>query len=201
MIWKSSANCLKQPSKTHIDIISGTAAKTLIIGLQGFSAISALLMGIILPKSDKYADLVSISYVFVPLTIFGLFRLPIAFWLSDDYSFANFNAVNGEITKTETLNYKRSAVHARSISTESLLKAETSTPPRREEEETFHQTNSWRGSLVRTIFMAILLPLWGITLFYLTPLNGRIYTTTNLFINVFYLTWLSITIIIMGTYF
>jgi hypothetical protein len=198
MIRKSSANCLRPPSKTHIDIISGTTAKTLIIGVQGFSAISALLMGVIRPKSYKYADLVSISYVFVPLTIFGLFRLPVAFWLSDDYSFADFN---GKSTEMETLSSKRPAAHARSISTESLLEAETSTPPREGEEETFYPTNSWRGFLVRTIFMGILVLLWGVALFYITPWNGRIYTTTNLFINVFYLMWLSTTVIIVGTYF
>jgi hypothetical protein len=201
MIWKSSANCLRQPSKTHIDIISGTAAKTLVIGLQGFSAIYAFLLGIIRPKSYKYADLVSISYVFVPLTIFGLFRLPIAFWLSDDYSFANFNSLNGKSTKMETLSSKRPAAHARSISTESPLEAETSTPSGEGEGETFYPTNSWRGFLVRTIFMGILVLLWGITLFYMTPLNGRIYTTTTLFINVFYFMWLSTAITIMGTYF
>ncbi len=201
MISKSIIYCLRQPSRTHIDIMSGTAAKTLVVGLQGFSAIYALLMGVIRPGSNEYANLVSISYVFVPLTIFGLFRLPIAFWLSEDYSFANFDTLDGKSMEMETLSSKRPVAHARSISAEGLLEVETSNSLGEGEEETFYPVKSWHGFLVRAIFMVMLALLWGITLFYMTPWNGRTYTATNLFINVFYLLWLSTSIIIMGTYF
>ncbi|KAG9245552.1 hypothetical protein BJ878DRAFT_11396 [Calycina marina] len=101
MIAKSSAHCLRQPSKIHIIFISGTAAKTVVIWLHVISAINALIMGIVRPTSYKYADLVSISYVFVPMTISGIFRLPIAFCLSDNYSFANFNKLDGAVSLSE----------------------------------------------------------------------------------------------------
>jgi len=87
------------------------------------------------------------------------------------------------------------------MSTEDLPEADTSTPPEEAEDESFYPTNSWRGFLVRTIFMGILALLWVIALLYMIPGNGRRYTATNLFINVFYFIWLSGSIIIMGKYF
>ncbi|KUJ12844.1 uncharacterized protein LY89DRAFT_755949 [Mollisia scopiformis] len=153
MIWSSRLHCRIPPSQTHIDIISGSAAATLVVALQGISAIYALLMGVIFPKSYSYGDTVSISKVFIPLTIFGLFRLPIAFWLSDDYKFS----------------FSKSATANASISIERLSEAEMLTSDGEQEEGAFHRTSSWRGYLHRTIFMGILVALWGITMYYISP--------------------------------
>jgi len=79
MITKSDEYCLRKPAHTHIDFFSGTSAKTLIVALQGVEALYTLLLGITSPKSNKYANLVAFNFVFTPLAIFGLLRLPVAF--------------------------------------------------------------------------------------------------------------------------
>jgi hypothetical protein len=201
MIRASVAYCERMPSKTYIKILSGTAAKTLIIGVQGLTAVYTLLMGVIHPNHDKYANLVSVRYIFTPLTIFGLLRLPIAFWLSEDYSFGNSKTLNDQSIEMErVIMTPKRPDHARTISTVALLEGDCPSPPREIEEESFHPTNSWRGYLTRAVFLGILISFWGITLFYMTPYNGLIFTATNLFLNLFYLIWLSATIVITGLY-
>jgi len=199
MIRNSREYCLRQPARTHIDFFSGTAAKTLIVTLQGFQAIYTLLLGITSPKSNKYANLMAFSYIFVPLAIFGLLRLPVAFWLAEDYSFANFDTRETSDTSIESLQeneQKRAIASETEYSTTSLLGLDSVA-----EEDSFHSANSWRGIAVRAFFLALLTPLWGITLYYLSPSNGRVYTTTTLLINLFYLTFLTGTILILLIYF
>lgn len=197
MIRKSREYCLREPARTHIGFFSGTAAKTLIVTLQGFQAIYALLLGITSPKSNKYDDLVAFNYIFVPLAIFGLLRLPVAFWLAEDYSFANFNTRETSDTSTESLQeneQKRAITSETEYSTTGLLGLNSVA-----EEDSFHSANSWRGIAARAFFPTLLTPLLGITLYYLS--HGRVYTTTTLLINLFYLMFLTGAILILLIYF
>jgi hypothetical protein len=72
--------------RPHIDLLSGSAAKTLIVTLQGVQALYAVAMSV---HSSRYVANTYLGNVFLPLAIFGLLRLPAALWMSDDVSYSN----------------------------------------------------------------------------------------------------------------
>jgi len=52
IIRKSRGHCLRKPAKKHVELISGTTAKNLIITLQGLQAIYTLVLGILSPGTS-----------------------------------------------------------------------------------------------------------------------------------------------------
>ncbi|KAF2093223.1 hypothetical protein NA57DRAFT_48585, partial [Rhizodiscina lignyota] len=189
MIEESSNYHLRLPAKTHIDLISGTAAKTLIVTLQGVQSIYTLTMGMAHPGSNNYGYSVSIQSVFLPLAIFGLFRLPVACWLAEDYSFANFDMLNLSCAQRASLELKQTT---RAI--ESLLPAR---------EDTFLPTKSIQGILVRTTCITVLIIFWGFAAYYIIPFQGTTndFSVTTLLIDIFYLFFLTVTIAVLSYYF
>jgi hypothetical protein len=200
MIWKSRRFCTRPPTKTRIDFFSGTAAKTLIVALQGIQAIYQLIMGMVEPEAKKYADLLAFQAIFNPLSIIGLFRLPVALWLTEDYAYANLNDASETPHghRLDAIKYAAVPQHEkRPESTTTLALFEVSSI---ELSNAFHPANNWRGWLIPAAFSVPLVGLWGMTLFYITPLNGRLYTTTNFMVNFFYLVFLTGCISISSTY-
>jgi hypothetical protein len=199
MIQKSRGYCLREPAHTHIDLVSGTSAKTLVVTLQGVEAIYTILLGIAEPRWNEYARTLAFNHIFGPLAVFGLLRLPAAFWMTEDYSFANFDTLETTYTNVEILQEdgKKQAITSEveyHTTNRSALEALS-------EAELFHPASSWRGIAVRTFFLALLFPLWGITVYYISPLNGVTYTTTTLLVNILYLIFLSVAIMILVIYF
>jgi hypothetical protein len=74
------------PSRTRISFFSATSAKTLTITLQGVQAIYCLLV-----RPLDWGVAMAIDSIFFPLALLGLLRLPAAIWLTEDYSYADYN--------------------------------------------------------------------------------------------------------------
>jgi len=177
MISTSRANCIQQPTKTHVELVSGTSLKTLIVGLQGISAVATPSMGIFHSETHSYSDTISISTIFIPLAVFGLFRLPVAYWLSDDFSFVSLE----DRVEMDSTNARSSLLTDRSTKNDSY-------PP-----------NSWRGLLARSIFMGMLIICWAITVLDMTPLGGAgLFSNKSLCIGISYVYWLTATLLITG---
>jgi hypothetical protein len=81
MITESVSSLARQPRGTHMQLLSLSAMKTVVVTFQGVQAIHALFLGV--SDGNSFADTVSIGTIFFPLATFGLLRLPAAFWLTD----------------------------------------------------------------------------------------------------------------------
>jgi hypothetical protein len=198
MIGKGRAYCIKLPSTSRATLLSSSSVKTLIVTLQGAQAIYTLIRGL---KTGTYAYTISIDSIFFPLAVFGLLRLSAALWLTDDYHYAELEDL--ETITTSSLEASTSVsrlapfLEVQSKASTGLLEfSDTSSG------EYFHPTKSWRGVLYRFFFLLPILGLWTICSLYVLPWNiRRTFSATSFVLVLFYLFFLSATIIIFAFYF
>lgn len=117
-----------------------------------------------------------ISYVFFPLAIFGLIRLPAALWLTEEYGYH-------ECEESEPPCQKHS---------ESSLSSHKQP----------HPQSSWRGILVRAFFVGVLIVLVVLTLcfFILNFKSGTRISSAAFVSQLFYLFFLTSTFAIISTF-
>lgn len=202
MIQKSREYCLRTPRRKHIDLLSGTTAKTVIVTLQGVQAIYNLVVGVqnATPQTNAYAYAIAVNGVFVPLTIVGLFRLLPAFWLAEDYSFANFEGSNHSTIETEPIQSGNIPADDKLNPDATLTFPLSSVVNAMAEEDNFSPSKSWRGMLIRALFFFPLLSLLALIVYYSTPQTGTAWTTTALLLNLFYLILLLVGVAIFARY-
>jgi hypothetical protein len=203
MIQKSREHCLRTPRLKHIDLLSATAAKTVIVTLQGIQAIYSLTVGTqtTTPESNVYGNAVALNTIFVPLAILGLFRLLPAFWLAEDYSFANFEGENNSTAKAEQIRINDNITGDESKPGFSLtISSGPNTHATTADEDNFYSPKSWRGILVRASFWFPLLFFLIMIIYYATPKTGTAWSTTGLLDNLFYLVILAGTVVIFPRY-
>lgn len=87
MMRNSQRLCVRSPPKALQRLISTATLKTIIVALQGMSAIDILFNNI--SGFDDWA----LDDVFLPLAITGLWRLPAAYWLTEDHAFAQWGDI------------------------------------------------------------------------------------------------------------
>ena len=202
MIQQSRKYCLREPRQKHIDVFSVTAAKTVIVTLQGIQAIYSLVVGVqkSTPESNAFANSIALDYVFVPLAIVGLFRLVPAFWLANDYSFANIEIVNNPTVETELVQNNSNATDDKSKLDTTLTFSLHSGVTGMVDEDCFIPSKSWRGISVRALFFIPLLFILILITYYSTPQSGTAWTTTTLLVSLFYLILLSVGVVIFFAY-
>ena len=198
MVGRSRAYCTKLPDSSRATLLSGSSIKTLIITLQGAQALYTLVEGL---KNGIYGSTVAIDSIFFPLAVFGLVRLSAALWLTDDYHYAE--AEDLKIATTSNLEASTSTskltpyAEAQTMSSMGLLEI-ADTPSR----DYFRPTNSWRGVLTRVFFLLPIMGLWIICCLYVLPWRNRTFSTiTTLISALFYLFFLSASIVIYSLYF
>lgn len=88
MMIESRAYCLRTPRLFRAKVLSPSGGKTLLVTLQGMQALWVLIHG---ATKTSYGQTVATNTIFLPVAVFGLFRLPAAFWLVDDYTYADID--------------------------------------------------------------------------------------------------------------
>ncbi|KAI1373491.1 hypothetical protein F4677DRAFT_217380 [Hypoxylon crocopeplum] len=196
MIALSSPHCTHLPEHARISVYSSEFLKTVIVTLQGTQAIVAL--GVSLAggssSSDGFVQFMGVDLIFFPLAFIGLVRLFCAFWLTDDFAYL---LPEHRSTLVEAVPMtKRSDSR---VSLDSLLHDVPAEPF--STEDMFLPTSDWRSRVFRAVF---LLPTIGLLviclLFLIQPGGGKEFTTTALLVALFYLIFLSATLVVCGYY-
>jgi hypothetical protein len=177
--------------------------KTVVITIQGVQAIIVLLKGF---SDNVFISNIAIDTIFFPLAVLGLLRLFAAFWLTENYFYAELEdrsmAPAWKRTPSspgsQTMPYLLS--ETRTTSEMELLDPADYSPATR-----FHPVSSWRGRLFRFIFLLPIICLWIMTLMFIIPSGngqGVIYLSpTLLLVNIFYLFFLTVTLVTYIYYF
>jgi hypothetical protein len=185
------------PSRARIGFFSATSVKTLIIALQGVQAIYCLLI-----KPLNWGVAMAVDSVFFPLAVFGLLRLPAALWLTEDYSYADYNndvkipqvpASNSDSMVRQSED--RPSTQPRTLWTMGLLDA---LPP--SSVKSMYAAQNWRGIIVRVLFLLPLASFALISIFFTFPRSGVTFTVTALCLNLFYTIFLCASATILSTY-
>jgi hypothetical protein len=185
------------PSRTRISLLSATSAKTLTITLQGVQSIYSLLI-----KPRNWGFVMALDSVFFPLAVLGLLRLPAALWLTEDFSYADYNKdveiLRAPVSISDSTVHQSqdpSSTQSKTLLTMGLLDVESSSL-----NDSMHPTQSWRGIFVRVLFLLPLTGLFMTSLFFTFPRKGVGFTLTGLFLNVFYTIFLCASVTIFSIY-
>ena len=203
MMLKSRVFCTRIPSLRRISFTSISAATTLIVTIQGVQSVYSPMAGFF---DGDYAFSLAFNSIFYAIAFLGLMRLPAAFWLTDDYSYMDINRMQSsrgeEVDGVEMEAVTTKPGSASTLSAVGLLDLGSglSISP----EEMFHPSNSWRGILIRMIF---LIPLIGsvalstASIVQSQPGYGLFFTGTHLALVAFYLILILGVILIVSVYF
>jgi hypothetical protein len=103
IMLRSRAWIVKLPRQTYVPLLSASSFTTAVLTLQG--VLAGFLIFASLNPQTTYHLAQGLPSVFIPLAILGLMRLPVALWLSDDYTFLDLahNGSSNESHITETL--------------------------------------------------------------------------------------------------
>lgn len=184
----------------HIKIVSKTFIETIIITAQGFQAIYDL------AKGTQGGWQVSIATIFYPLTIFGLLRLPAAYWLSDEgcYSHVTSKETDRELmedgsiaSEEEKQALSSPRVFPISSSSTGLMLHPDHTAPF---EAHSYPSNNWRGKAIRTFFLSCNFIIAAAATRYVAPWTQSVLTITAFF-QILQILYLALsTFLIMGFY-
>jgi hypothetical protein len=129
------------PSRNRISWASGSVLHTLIVTLQGIQAVYVVVYN---STDDDAVSGHPISYVFFPLAILGLLRLPAALWLTAEYGYRECEDLALQNVCDEVEMNLLSQERAPPID-DTLISRQ------------FHPQRSWRGIAVRAGFLGVLL--------------------------------------------
>ena len=195
MMIHSRHYCQKQPRSGRTAFFSASTTKTIIIGLQGvqgvFNPIDSL------NTQFNFATSLAVDSVFLPLAVIGLLRLPVALWLTDEYSYISYDSdavhdSKGAVVESIPLSEKQRTLSG------TLIKDPTFTP-----EEYFQSPHTFWAWPPRLILMTFLAFVWAVAIIYMSPLgrgSGN-FSATTLITGTFYVVFLGGTILICGAYF
>ncbi|KAH8796078.1 hypothetical protein F5882DRAFT_477998 [Hyaloscypha sp. PMI_1271] len=172
MMKQSRTFCTRLPAHNRTSILSGSSIKTVLAALQGAQAISTLCVGW---RSGHQALSIALPTIFLPCAIFGLFRLPAALWLSDEYGYADIGSWDACVI-SELLESPRQIAE---------LPDRIQRPP----------SSTWRSIAVKILYIAPLIGLLALLVLYFVPLqHHQVWTITDLVTQLFYLCFLLTTI-------
>ncbi|KAI2466896.1 hypothetical protein F4781DRAFT_334888 [Annulohypoxylon bovei var. microspora] len=197
MITLSYPYCVHLPQHSRITLFSGEFIKTVIVTLQGVQTIVALglALGDSSQSSDGFVTFMGVDLIFFPLAFIGLVRLFCAFWLTDDFAYSTTQSgSNGSALQAIT-----SKDGERRVSLDSLLHEDLSAPVVKEDR--FLPTSYWASRVFRAVFLLPTLLLLAICLlFIIQPRGGKEFTVTAFLVALFYLIFLSTTVLVCSYY-
>lgn len=189
------------PKKAHVGFLSASLPQTTIVTLQGVQALYQLLA-----NSQNFATNLSsiLPTLFLPLALFGLIRLPAAYWLTEEYAFADVrdgklydqsalvtDSTSSPATLTransnESQALTRSGVH--SDQSTSRLQLGIFLEPVQDLSTEYYPPSNWRGVSMRILFLLLALGTVALSIYYVEmasqPDGG--YSVTGLCMLVFY---------------
>jgi hypothetical protein len=101
MMMRSRSFCIYAPSRSYVDMLSGSAATTLIVTLQGAQALYVVISSQF-SSENSYRFNVSLATMFQPFAILGLLRLPAALWMSDDHAYKYRDTTEAMVVRTRS---------------------------------------------------------------------------------------------------
>jgi hypothetical protein len=87
MVISSMSYLVQIPQKAHVNVFSITMLKTVIVSLQGVSALYSLIGALTGSVSKGGLSGLGVDTVFFPLAVLGLLRLCAAAWLTEDFAY------------------------------------------------------------------------------------------------------------------
>ncbi|KAI1406129.1 hypothetical protein F4819DRAFT_286954 [Hypoxylon fuscum] len=195
MVNLSSPYCTHLPEHTHMTLLSREFLKTVIITLQGTQAVVALGMALGgKSASDGFVTYMGVDLIFFPLAYIGLLRLFCAFWLTDEFAYTSLNSKKPIEEAPTTAKFDDAR-----ISLDSLL--DNGSADRIHKETRFLPTSFWASKIFRAAYLLPILGLWTIViLFLIQPGGGKEFTLTSFLVALFYLVFLSVSIVLCGYY-
>jgi hypothetical protein len=200
MMLKSRAFCTRIPSLRRISFTSISAATTLIVTIQGVQSVYSPIAGFV---DGDYAFSLAFPSVFNAIAFLGLMRLPAALWLTDDYSYMDINRVERS-REEEVDGVEMEVVMAKPGSASALGLLHQDSGNYLSLEEMFYPSNSWRGILIRMVFLIPLIGSVALTtasIVHSQPGYGQFFTGTHLALAAFYLILIIGVIVIVSGYF
>jgi hypothetical protein len=189
MIQSSVRLLTQKKRRSHVEIMSISAFKTIIVTFQGVQALTSLLYTVAGRQSFGYT--VSFDTLFFPLATFGLLRLPAALWLSDEKVYHSEDELSTS-HKTQTTG---AAEKCQPFAILSNVHEECVQPE-------LYPMRGWRGIAVRLFFVLMVSLLWTISLVELIPLqSGTNFSALTAFsLNILYFFFLSVTMSALAFY-
>ncbi|EPE30281.1 hypothetical protein GLAREA_13004 [Glarea lozoyensis ATCC 20868] len=178
MMELSREFCTRIPQRSHVKLVSKTTVETVIIFMQGVQAAIDMVNG----SSGGWTT--SIATVFYPLTLFGLLRIPAAFWLSDE---GTYTSVHSEETDPVFREHDEQLLIVERVMSDgnksaiemlSARKTGLTLHPIHTQRYQSHPRNHWRGRVVRGLYLVWLLFLAGLSLMFFFPRPTRRGTIT-----------------------
>jgi hypothetical protein len=199
IITRSRRFCVRPPARSYVDLLSSSAAKTLIVTLQGIQALYEVLGS--LSMDSQYYISINLGSVFLPLAILGLLRLPAALWITDDLVYTDKDTM-----ELWTANLIQDINISKHDEISELTKAATSLVVEPQDDVSpvrFRAVNGIHGVTVRIIYLATIMALTGFTAYSTLPSGHRknYQTATGFTLPLFFDTILLPTIFIFLFYF
>jgi hypothetical protein len=201
MIAATSSYCLLKPQTSHLDLLSTTSLKTVIVTMQGAAALYSLIGGITYSGAiDAPIAKMGLDVIFSPLAVIGLLRLCAATWLTEDFAYTNLENLvhiplrNGGMLDEDSL---------LQFSTDDDLDPWLVAPAETGYDFT-RPNSSWSSCAFRIFYMSLCVGIWSISLLSLVfSLQGQNLSLsfTSLLVSLFYLIFMTISCLIYAMYF
>lgn len=202
MVTSAALHCTRLPEHSRVELMSVAMLKTLIVTLQGVSALYSLVGN--LAGVDVYMAYMGVDSIFFPLAIIGLLRLCAAFWLTDDFAYALRNDIQLKpLPRTSKIVDGRKVQLVDSADMlDPLIAASLST-------HYFKSTSYWPSWIFRAFFLLVLAGVWFISFTSVAPFTvvgvniywDSYFTTTSFLAAIFYFILLTISTILYAYYF
>ncbi|PVI04968.1 hypothetical protein DM02DRAFT_585181 [Periconia macrospinosa] len=203
MVFEAAPYKLRCPGLTHVQIMSVAMLKTIIVTMQGVSALYSL---VALPTGATTLNFqwnMGVDMIFLPLSILGLLRLCAATWLTEDFMYASHDDKMGEVVPQRsptiiTINNS----NTRFTNSHRALDPFPITPL--QARARFKSPSSWSSRTFRGTYLLIIGGVWAISLMDFMPgvyLSFTFLTTTSFLAGLFYFIFLTVSIILYTFYF
>jgi hypothetical protein len=200
LVAATSSYCLLKPQTSHLDLLSTTSLKTVIVTMQGAAALYSLVGGITDSGAiDPIANM-GLDVIFSPLAIIGLLRLCAATWLTEDFAYTNLGNLvhiplrNGGMFDEDGI---------LQFSTDDDLDPWLVAPAETRYDFT-RPNSSWSSCAFRAFYLSLCVGIWSISLLSLVfPLQDPYYSLsfTSLLVSLFYLIFMTTTCLLYAMYF
>jgi hypothetical protein len=203
MVAASAPHCLRYPEGTHVEVASLPMLKTIIITLQGVSALYVLIGAMSGAELPGDAIGFGIDTLFFPLAILGLLRLCAATWLTEDFVYQRDGLRNVTPIETATQVHQRITSKDNDIELDDHSRALDPLMSSPFTSRGFKSpTNSWSSRFFRIFFLLLLGGVWTIALLIAVPVFGDLwFTTTTFLLGLFYFMFITVSLVLYTFYF
>ncbi|CAI6334251.1 unnamed protein product [Periconia digitata] len=203
MVVKAAQHKLRCPGLTHVQIMSVTMLKTIIVTTQGLSALYTLVASLAGVKSTNFMSHTTVDSIFLPLAILGLLRLCAAIWLTEDFVYtADGNMIVEAVhQRTRDKSIDNNPNTQVTISHSALEPFFVSPPQVR---ACFRSPSFWPSRIFRGTYLLIIGGIWGLSLLCIMPgiVSSDAQLTASAFsTGLFYFLFLSVSIGLYTLYF